>query len=181
MVTLQKFNISYRFLQEGKAYRIFIAQRLAHQGARAKVRVPFSEGQNVHNFLIFDLVNFCYKLTMVNTKGLLAVLVQGEHLIIELLWANGQSLLALWGQSKISACCICDRSKSREIGGRGIPRLAPPMMESFSEDLLLTIKCYWTESSFKLCMLLGEWYTKLVYILPLLFDWGDKIDFFVYV
>ena len=50
------------------------------------------------------------------------------------------------------------------------------MAESFSVDLLPAIKSYWTESPFELCILLKD--TKLLHIMPLLLEWGDKIDFF---
>ena len=60
------------------------------------------------------------------------------------------------GQSKISSCCICDWCKSRAIGGRGSSRIHTPMLESFSADLPLAVKSYWTESQLELCILLGE-------------------------
>ena len=87
----------------------------------------------------------------------------------------------MWGQSKISSCCISDWCKSREMRGRRSLRLPTPMVESFSADLL-AIKSYWTESSFELCILLGEQDTKLLDIMPLLQEFGEKIDFLcVYV
>ena len=85
------------------------------------------------------------------------------------------------GQSKISPCCICDWCKSREMGDRESLRLPTPMVESFSADLLPAIKCYWTESPFELCISLGEQDTKLLYIMPLLQELGEEIEFFVYV
>ena len=93
------------------------------------------------------------------------------HLIIQLLWENGRLLLALsihpedelsfkemrvWGQSKISSCCICDWCESRETEGRESPRLLTPSVESFSADLLPAIKSYARELPFELCILLGE-------------------------
>ena len=44
--------------------------------------------------------------------------------------------MRMWGQFKISSCCICDWCESREMGGRGSPRLPTPMVESFSADLI---------------------------------------------
>ena len=61
-----------------------------------------------------------------------------------------------------------------ETGG---PRLPTPMVESFSADLLPAINSYWIESPFKLCILLREKDTKLMHIMPLLLEWGDKILF----
>ena len=84
----------------------------------------------------------------------------------------------MWGQSKLSSCCICDWCKSREIGGRGSLRLPTSMVECFSTDLLPAIKSYWTESLFELCILLGEQDTKLLHIMPLLQELGEKIDLF---
>ena len=45
-------------------------------------------------------------------------------------------------------------SKSRELAGKGSPRFPTPMMESFSADLLPTIKSYWGESHLELFILL---------------------------
>ena len=85
--------------------------------------------------------------------------------------------MRMWGQSKISSCSICDWFESREMGDRGSPRLPTPMVESFSADLLPAINSYWIESPFKLCILLREKDTKLMHIMPLLLEWGDKILF----
>ena len=49
-----------------------------------------------------------------------------------------------------------DWCESREMGSSGSPRLPTTMVESFSADLPPAIKRYWTESSFELCILLGE-------------------------
>ena len=46
------------------------------------------------------------------------------------------------------------------------------MAESFSADLLPAIKSYWTELPFELCILLKD--RKLLHIMPLLLEWGDK-------
>ena len=64
--------------------------------------------------------------------------------------------MRIWGQSKISSCCICDWCKSRRMKGRGSPRLPTPVVESFSGNLFLVIKSYCTESPFELRILLGE-------------------------
>ena len=39
--------------------------------------------------------------------------------------------MRMWGQYKISSCCICNRCESREMGGRKSPRLRIPTAESF--------------------------------------------------
>ena len=56
------------------------------------------------------------------------------------------------GQSEISSCCIYDWCESREMEGKGSPRLPTPMVESVSADLP-AIKSYWTESPFELRIL----------------------------
>ena len=80
-------------------------------------------------------------------------------------------------QSKISSSCyICDWCESRKMGGRGSPKLPTPMVESFFADLP-AIKCYWTESAFEMCMLFADCDTKLLYIMPLLQEWGEEMIF----
>ena len=74
--------------------------------------------------------------------------------------------MRMWGQSKILSCCICDWCESREMGGRESQRLPTPMVESFSAGLLPAIKNYWTQSPFKLYLLLGEQDTKFLQIMP---------------
>ena len=64
----------------------------------------------------------------------------------------------------------------KEMGGRRSSRLPTPMVDSFSADLP-AIKSYWTERPFELCILLGGKYTKLLHIMPLLFELGEEIDF----
>ena len=44
--------------------------------------------------------------------------------------------IRMWSQSKISSCCICDWCESREMEGRGSPRLPTPLVENFSADLI---------------------------------------------
>ena len=43
--------------------------------------------------------------------------------------------MRMWGQSKISPCCIYVWCKSRELGGRGSPRFPTQMVEIFFADL----------------------------------------------
>ena len=43
-------------------------------------------------------------------------------------------------------------------------------------SLLPAIKGYWTEPPFELCIFIGEHDTKLLHIMLLLMEWGDKID-----
>ena len=50
-MSLQEFNISYILLKDSHAY-----------WPNAMVQVHFLGGQNVHRPIIFDIVNFCYKL-----------------------------------------------------------------------------------------------------------------------
>ena len=52
-----------------------MAYWLAQQPVTTKVRVPFLGRQNVRRPIIFDIVNFCYKLMMEKTKGIFAVSV----------------------------------------------------------------------------------------------------------
>ena len=100
-------------------------------------------------------------------------IVRGENLIIQLLMATDQLLFACFqpyprpllldefsfkemrtqSQTKISSCCLYVWCKSRELGGRGSPRFPTPMVESFSADLLLAIKCYWAKSHLELFIL----------------------------
>ena len=89
--------------------------------------------------------------------------------------------MRIWGQSKISSCCICDWCKSREMKGRGSPRLPTPVVESFSGNLFPVIKSYCTESPFELRILLGEQDIELLHIMSLLLEWGEKVHFFVYI
>ena len=49
---------------------------IAHQVVTATVQVCFSGEQNVLRPIIFDIVNFCYKLIMGKTGGLFVVLVE---------------------------------------------------------------------------------------------------------
>ena len=92
-------------------------------------------------------------------------IVRGENLIIQVLWATGRLLFTCFqpypsiaffkemrtqSQIKISSCCLYVWCKSRELGGRGSPRFPTPMVESFSTDLLLAIKCYWAEQHLEL-------------------------------
>ena len=86
--------------------------------------------------------------------------------------------IRMQGQSAISSSCICNWCESREIGGKGSPILSTSMVESFSPDLLPAIKSYWTEPSFELCILLDEHDAKLLHIMSLLLEWGDKIELF---
>ena len=89
--------------------------------------------------------------------------------------------MRIWGQSKISSCCICDWCKSRRMKGRGSPRLPTPVVESFSGNLFPVIKSYCTESPFELRILLGEQDIELLHIMSLLLEWGEKVHFFVYI
>ena len=50
----------------------------------------------------------------------------------------------MWGQPKISSCCLCVWCKSKELGGRGSTRSPTSMVESFSVDFLPAIESYWT-------------------------------------
>ena len=84
--------------------------------------------------------------------------------------------MRLWVLSKILPGCTCDWCELKEIGGRRSSRLPTPMVDSFSADLP-AIKSYWTERPFELCILLGGKYTKLLHIMPLLFELGEEIDF----
>ena len=59
--------------------------------------------------------------------------------------------LRMWGQPKISSCCLCVWYKLKEIGGKGRTRFLTLMAESFSEDLLPAIESYWTESHLEFC------------------------------
>ena len=51
------------------------------------------------------------------------------------------------GQSRISSCCFCVWSKSRELGSRESLRFScvTQMVESFSQDLLQAVTGYWAE------------------------------------
>ena len=49
---------------------------IAHQVVTATVQVCFSGEQNVLRPIIFDIVNFCYKLIMGKTGGQFVVLVE---------------------------------------------------------------------------------------------------------
>ena len=73
------------------------------------------------------------------------------------------------GQSKNLPCSLCVSCKSRELGGRGSPRFPTPVVESFSVDLLPTIKSYWAESHLELFIFFrlnpgvrGEHFTTLL-------------------
>ena len=52
----------------------------------------------------------------------------------------------IWGQPKISSCCLCVWCKLKEFGGRGNARFPTSMVESFSADFLAATEIYWTES-----------------------------------
>ena len=111
-----------------------------------------------------------------------------NHLAFKGKWMTVISLILLedeWsfkgmrmcGHSEISSCWICDWCESREMEGKGSPRLLTPLVESFSTDLLPAIKSYWTESPFILCILPWEKDTKLLHIMPLLLEWGENNTF----
>ena len=57
----------------------------------------------------------------------------------------------MWGQPKISSCCLCVWCKSKELGGRGSTRFPTSIVESFSADILAAIESYWKESHLKFC------------------------------
>ena len=57
----------------------------------------------------------------------------------------------MWGQPKISSCCLCVWCKSKELGGRGSTRFPTLIVESFSADFLPAIENYWTESHLEFC------------------------------
>ena len=59
-----------------------------------------------------------------------------------------------WGQATISPGCVCVWCKSRQLGGRGSPRLTRLMTGSFSADLLLATESYWTKSHLDFCQTL---------------------------
>ena len=53
--------------------------------------------------------------------------------------------MRMWGQPKISSCCLCAWCKSKELGCRGSTRFPTPMVKRFSADFLPAIESYWTE------------------------------------
>ena len=87
-----------------------------------------------------------------------------EHLIILLIWAAiihmlfflalskfSVKAIRMWGQTKISSCCLCVWCKSNELGCRFSTRFQTPMVESFSADFLPFIESYWTELHLEFC------------------------------
>ena len=50
----------------------------------------------------------------------------------------------MWGQPKISSCCLCVWCKSEELGGIRSTRFPISMVESFSADFVSAIESYWT-------------------------------------
>ena len=50
----------------------------------------------------------------------------------------------MWGQPKISSCCLCVWCKSEELGGIRSKRFPISMVESFSADFVSAIESYWT-------------------------------------
>ena len=63
------------------------------------------------------------------------------HLVDEF---SFKKISIMWGQPKISSCCLCVWCKSKELGGRGSTRSPTSMVESFSVDFLPAIESYWT-------------------------------------
>ena len=57
----------------------------------------------------------------------------------------------MWGQPKISSCCLCVWYKSKELRGRGSTRFPTSIVESFSADFLPAIESYWTEPYSDFC------------------------------
>ena len=57
----------------------------------------------------------------------------------------------MWGQTKISSCCLCVWCKSKEFGGRESTRFPTSIVESFSADFLPAIESYWKESHLEFC------------------------------
>ena len=56
-------------------------------------------------------------------------------------------------------------------------RQEEPKITNINGRKLLRRPSYWTESPFQLCILLGEHDTKLLRKMPLLLEWGHKMDF----
>ena len=52
-----------------------MAEWLVQQAVTTKVQVYFPGGQNINRPVIFDIVNFCYKLILGKREGLFSVLV----------------------------------------------------------------------------------------------------------
>ena len=50
----------------------------------------------------------------------------------------------MWGQPKISSCCLCVWCKSKELGGSPSTRFPTSMVESFSADFVSAVESYWT-------------------------------------
>ena len=57
----------------------------------------------------------------------------------------------MWGQLKISSCCLCVWCKSKELGGGGVQDSQYQQVESFSADSLPAVKSYRTESHLEFC------------------------------
>ena len=70
------------------------------------------------------------------------------HLVDEF---SFKKISIMWGQPKISSCCLCVWCKSKELGGRGSTRFPTSIVESFSADILAAIESYWKESHLKFC------------------------------
>ena len=57
----------------------------------------------------------------------------------------------MWGQPKISSCCLCVWYKSKELRGRGSTRFPTSIVVSFSADFLPAIESYWIEPYSDFC------------------------------
>ena len=65
------------------------------------------------------------------------------HLVDEF---SFKKISIMWGQPKISSCCLCVWCESKELGGRGSTRYPISIVESFPADFLPVIESYWKES-----------------------------------
>ena len=57
----------------------------------------------------------------------------------------------MWGQPKISSCCLYFWCKSKELRGKGSTRFPTSTVESFSAYFLPAIESYWKESHLEFC------------------------------